>query len=103
LSDNQDFSSSAHGGKRPGAGRVKGVPNKATACIKAAASEYSEQALQTLAEIMAGADNPAAARVGAANAILDRAYGKPKQSVDVDANVTATVSKIVRKIVDPTD
>lgn len=88
---------------RPGAGRPKGVPNKATACIKAAASEYSDKALETLAEIMAGVEHPAAARVGAANAILDRAYGKPKQSMDVDATVQATVSKIVRKIVDPRD
>lgn len=82
---------------------MKGVPNKATACIKAAASEYSEQALNTLAEIMGGVEHPAAARVGAANAILDRAYGKPKQSMDVDAQVRATVDVIVRKIVDPRD
>ncbi|MNR66468.1 hypothetical protein D3C85_1899720 [compost metagenome] len=31
---------------------------------------------------------PAAARVAAANALLDRGHGRPKQSVDIDARVT---------------
>lgn len=88
-------------GSKPGerrGGRQKGVPNKATADIKAAAQEYTEEALTALAEVMRG-DSPAA-RVAAANAILDRAYGKPKQSVDVDADVRASVSQIVRRIVE---
>jgi hypothetical protein len=38
--------------------------------------------LLTLAEIMGDASQPAAARVSAANAILDRAHGKPTQSVE---------------------
>lgn len=92
----------AKGGPRPGAGRPKGAVNKATADIKAAAAEYSESALTTLAAIMQG-EHPAAARVAAANAILDRAHGKPKQSMEVDADVRASVTQIVRKIVDPND
>ncbi|RRN64651.1 hypothetical protein [Caulobacter sp. 602-1] len=87
------------GGKREGAGRPKGAVSKATADIKAAASEYSQSALTTLAEIMGNAQSPAAARVAAANAILDRAHGKPKQSVElegeVDVNQTVTAVEYV--------
>jgi len=61
-------------------GRPAGSPNKATACIRDAAREYTAKALLTLAEVMAG-DNPTA-RVAAANSLLDRAYGRPKQTVD---------------------
>lgn len=78
----------AKGGKRPGAGRPKGSLNKATADVKVIAGEYSEEAVATLALIMRDAGAPAAARVSASNAILDRAHGKPTQSVD--ASVTNT-------------
>lgn len=79
---------SKRGGARPGAGRPKGVPNKATASIREAAREYTEQALLTLAEVMVDEEQPAAARVSAANALLDRGYGKPSQSVDVTGDMT---------------
>ncbi len=77
----------ARGGARPGAGRRKGAVNKATADVKAAAMVYSDEALTTLSQIMRAESHPAAARVAAANAILDRAHGKPKQSVEMDASV----------------
>jgi len=88
----------ARGGARPGAGRRKGTPNKATADVKEAASIYSEDAVKTLAEIMRSSEHPAAARVSAANALLDRAHGKPKQSVDVEAalNGALTVQYVTR-------
>ena len=70
------------GGKRAGAGRPKGTPNKATASIRDAAQAYTEDALRTLVEVMNDKEQPGPARVGAANAILDRGYGKPKQEVD---------------------
>jgi cell division protein ZapA (FtsZ GTPase activity inhibitor) len=93
----------ARGGARPGAGRRKGSLNKATACVKEAALVYSEDAVATLASIMTSDEQPAAARVAAANAILDRAHGKPKQSVemDVDANVQSVIRRVERVIVDP--
>ena len=83
-----------------GKGRPKGVPNKATADVKAAAKKYTTDALETLASIMAKSESDAA-RVAAANALLDRGYGKPKQSVDVDADVKAAVTEIRHTIVDP--
>lgn len=94
----------ARGGSRPGSGRPKGAINKATACIKEAAQQYTEQALAVLVEVMTTGDS-AAARVAAANAVLDRGHGKPKQSLDaiVDANVTASVEVIERRLVRPSN
>ncbi len=67
------------GGKRPGAGRKKGQVNKATADIKALAQKYTPDALQTLHSIMKASDSDAA-RVTAANSLIDRGYGKPAQA-----------------------
>lgn len=91
---------STHGGRRPGAGRKKGQVNKITADIREAAQTFTNDALNVLAQIMREGESEAA-RVAAANSILDRGYGKPRQAVDVDANVAAQVSTIVRRIVDP--
>ncbi|WP_298700939.1 hypothetical protein [uncultured Brevundimonas sp.] len=84
-----------------GRGRPKGSPNKATAAVKEAAQAYTDKALKTLAEIMGSTEHPAAARVSAANALLDRAHGKPPQAVEVDATVQATVNEIRRTVVRP--
>lgn len=73
------------GGARSGAGRPKGTPNKLTKAKKQTltemAGQYTESALATLAGIMQDTDAPAAARVTAANSLLDRGHGKPVQSV----------------------
>lgn len=50
--------------------------------IKDLAQRYTVEALATLRSIMKGSDDDRA-RVAAANAILDRGYGKPAQSVDL--------------------
>jgi hypothetical protein len=76
-------------GSRPGerrGGRKKGTPNKATADVKEAAQAFTEDAIKTLAEIMRSSEHPAAARVSAANALLDRGHGKPKQAVEAEVN-----------------
>lgn len=72
----------AQGGKRPGAGRPKGTPNKATADVRAMAQKYGPSALATLSEIMEDTGAPEAARVAASKELLDRAYGKSKQAVE---------------------
>lgn len=89
-------------GERRG-GRVKGVPNKATASIREAAKEYTEQALMTLAEVMTDEGQPGAARVSAANAILDRGYGKPTQPIagDDTADPLRAVTEIILRGVRP--
>lgn len=71
------------GGKRPGAGRKKGSRNRATVAQRMSISElaqsHAEVAMKTLAEIAAKGESETA-RVSAANAILDRGFGKPPQA-----------------------
>lgn len=70
-------------------GRKAGTPNKATAAIKDIAGQYTEQAVTTLVSILAGGEGiPAAAQVAAAKELLDRAHGKPGQSVDITGDMT---------------
>ena len=65
---------SRNGGKREGAGRKKGVPNKATASLRDIAREYTQEALLALVSVLR--DESGAAKVAAAREILDRGYGK---------------------------
>jgi YHS domain-containing protein len=71
----------ARGGARPGAGRKKGKVGEAKRQLAEMAKEHAEDALLTLVEIAKG-DAAASARVSAAVAILDRAYGKPTQALE---------------------
>jgi hypothetical protein len=73
-----------------GRGRPKGSLNKATRDVKVAAQAFTDDALNVLATIMRDGESEAA-RVAAANSILDRGHGKPGQHVDLDANVNAKV------------
>lgn len=74
---------SARGGKRPGAGRKPGSKHRATREQKATLSDLARQhtstALNALVHVATKSDSDSA-RVAAANAILDRAYGRPTQS-----------------------
>ena len=47
------------------------------------AKDYTEVAVATLGEIMMSAETPAPARVSAAQALLDRGWGKAAQVVDM--------------------
>lgn len=86
-------------GSKPGerrGGRQKGVPNKATAAIKEIAGQYTEEAVKTLVGILAGGEGiPAAAQVSAAKELLDRAHGKPGQSVDITGDMSFTGLQVV--------
>lgn len=68
-----------HGGKRAGAGRKPGKVSQAKRDLMAKAKDHVDAALNTLLEIATGGESESA-RVSAANAILDRAYGKPVQA-----------------------
>jgi hypothetical protein len=54
---------------------------KAPTEIRSLARSHSESALNTLAGIMTNADAPPAARVSAAEALLNRGWGKPSQPI----------------------
>ena len=49
------------------------------------------EAVRQLAAIMKDERAPHAARVSAANSLLDRGYGRPTQGVDLTANVSAVL------------
>lgn len=67
------------GGKRPNAGRKPGAISKAKRELAEMARDHAEAALTTLVSIARDGKAPAAARVSASSAILDRGYGKPPQ------------------------
>jgi hypothetical protein len=67
--------------------------------IESLARSYSKTAIKTLAGIMMEEHNPPAARVKAAEILLDRGWGKPKQHVDLEGLDHAPIEKIVREIV----
>ncbi|MGN8092819.1 DUF5681 domain-containing protein [Methylobacterium sp. 22177] len=68
---------------QPGQSGNPGGRPKASARVRDAAREHTEAAIQVLVEIAMGGESEAA-RVAAANAILDRGYGKPTQPIDGD-------------------
>jgi hypothetical protein len=76
------------GPKGPHAGQfqkgVSGNPggrHKDVAEVKELARVHTPAAIETLAEIMMDKEAQKTARVAAANALLDRAYGRPETSV----------------------
>ncbi len=91
-----------HGGARPGAGRKKGSVGEIKQALAEAAREHADTALQVLVSIATNGQSEAA-RVSAANAILDRAYGRPMQAVEVGGPNGGAVpfTRIERVIIDP--
>jgi hypothetical protein len=50
--------------------------------VQTLARECTQQAIETLKDIMHNNKAPAAARVAAANSLLDRGYGRPSQTIN---------------------
>jgi hypothetical protein len=87
------------GGKRPGAGRKAGTPNKATRELKEIAREHTEAAIKTLVAVMEDTEAPPAARVAAADKLLDRGHGRPAVHLEpVEVNITPIPWKELREI-----
>ena len=78
----------ARGGYRSGAGRPTGSMNKTTPQQSQRLSElakaYTHDALLTLVDVAKNGRSDAA-RVSAANALLDRGYGKPAVKEEIEA------------------
>ena len=55
--------------------------------LREAARGYSQEALETLANVMRDPEAPPAARVAAARELLDRGYGRAVQAIDVGVKV----------------
>jgi len=61
---------------------------KALKAVEDAARAHTMSALETLARICKDLTAPPAAQVAAANALLDRAWGRPKQAVETTGAMT---------------
>jgi hypothetical protein len=74
---------SSRGGKREGAGRPSGSPNRATLDMKSRLSmlarEYTWQAFDTLVDVAENGKSETA-RIAAATALLDRGFGRPREA-----------------------
>lgn len=91
-----------HGGRRPGAGRPAGAKTKSGKELREAARQYTVQALEVLRDIALSGESEAA-RVSAANALLDRGYGKPSTVLagDEDGGPMQLVTEVVLRGVRP--
>jgi hypothetical protein len=73
------------GGRRPGAGRPAGVANKMTRPVKELAASYGPTSIARLVQLRDHAESEQV-RLLAANSLLDRAHGRPRQELDVTQN-----------------
>lgn len=90
-----------HGGKREGAGRPVGSKNRSTPHqnerITELAKTHCELALQVLVDVALNGTNDSA-RVSAANALLDRAFGRPSVHPHIEVtNFTPQVIELIAK------
>ena len=93
----------ARGGFREGAGRPTGSTNKSSPeqsqRLSQLAKTYTEEALETLVDVAKNGRTDAA-RVSAANALLDRAYGKPAMKHESE---TVDLPPVVIQLTGPSD
>ena len=68
--------------------------------VQELARQHTAEAVQTLTSIMCDKEAAPAARVAAANAILDRGYGKPLQQISAEV-ATRYVAELTSVIEDP--
>jgi hypothetical protein len=72
--------------------------------IRSLARSYTRSSILALAGVMRAKDATHAARVSAANAILDRGWGKPPQALQSgEGNALELIHRIERVIVKPDD
>lgn len=81
-------------------GRKKGVPNKATADIKAYAQKHGKAAIEGILKLARRAKSEQV-RLNAWTELMNRAYGKPAQSVDLsntDGSLAGMWSRAVQSV-----
>ena len=92
---------SRRGGAREGAGRPAGAANKLTRPVKALAASYGPASISRLVQLRDGAASEQV-RFAAAKELLDRAYGRPRQEIDLtgDKSVTVIVQRQTSPVLD---
>src|SRR2546423_4516664 len=76
--------------KKGQSGNPGGRP-KVIAEVKELARAHTGEAIQTLVSIMTNPKSAPAARVSAANALLDRGYGKPPQHITTEGGTSYVI------------
>lgn len=90
-SEKESNSIKLRGGRRPGAGRPRGAPNKLSRPLRELAALHTEDCITVLVQLRDHAEAEQV-RLAAANALLDRGHGRPRQEIDVnDERVTIIV------------
>ncbi len=72
-------------GNLDGCGRRKGVPNKATAEVKAAFQKHGPALVEALLALTKSEDERV--RLGAIQAALDRGWGKPTRAIEAEIGI----------------
>ena len=103
IKTKSESQAAGRGGPRPGAGRPVGSPNKSTLEQKARISDlarlYADDALAALAKIARNGKSESA-RVAAACALLDRAFGKPPVALPEIEPAEDSVALLIKRIQD---
>jgi hypothetical protein len=84
------------GGRSPRVG-----PNGET--VAELARAHTADAINTLVAVCNNQKELSFARISAANALLDRGWGKPKESVDIDANIKGAGMPVIQIVRAPAD
>jgi hypothetical protein len=66
--------------------------------VRSLARTHTETAMRTLVQIAASKQAPEASRVAAATALLDRGWGKAKQEVEINQEVTFNLAESLARI-----
>ena len=86
------------GGFQKGVSGNPGGRPKVVEEVQELARQHTTEAVQTLVAIMTDVDQPAPARVSAANAILDRGFGKPPQSLNHEVKSLDPIAQLMEQV-----
>jgi len=78
-------------------GNPSGLPKDLRAVIELARS-HTATAITALADIAGDAQSPSAARVSASEALLNRGWGKPRETVTISGDGEAPLNLIVKLV-----
>ena len=73
-------------------GRPKGSGKAKVKTVSEVAQLHAKKAIQAIVEVLQNPKSAPSVRLAAANSLLDRAIGKPKQSMEVDAKAEQVLS-----------